>query len=62
LPPGLLDLRASTALESPEFPTMISVGVIMAEQAVHPAANAMSSVLPLPKSDALESLPLFLYD
>lgn len=39
---------ARTALESPAFPTIISVGVIIAEHAVHPAAKAISSLC-LPK-------------
>jgi len=46
---------ARTALESPAFATYISVGVINAEQAVQPAANAISSVY-LPNSDGLLSL------
>jgi hypothetical protein len=52
------DFLAKTALESPALPTIISVGVIIAEQAVHPAANAISSVAPLPKSPP--SPPYFL--
>jgi len=36
------DLSPKTALESPEFPTIISVAVIIAEQAVQPVPLAMS--------------------
>ena len=44
-----MDFFATTALESPAFPTIISVGVMMAEQAVQPVAIAILSVA-LPKS------------
>lgn len=34
---------ANTALESPAFPIITSLGVMIAEHAVHPAVNAISS-------------------
>ena len=58
-PAGLF--LARTALESPEFPTMISVDVMIAEHAVQPAANAISSTAPLPNR-LLASFEFFLYD
>ena len=51
---------ASTALESPALATIISVGVIMAEQAVQPVPIAISS-LDLPNKPALVSLPFLYY-
>jgi hypothetical protein len=48
-------LTAKTLLESPAFPTIISFGVIIAEQAVHPAPKAISSLL-LPNNPAVLSL------
>jgi len=39
-----MDFFATTALESPAFPTIISVGVMMAEHAVQPVDMAILSV------------------
>jgi hypothetical protein len=50
----------NTARESPAFATIISVGVMMAEHAVQPAAKAISSVFPRPKRELCPSV-YFLY-
>jgi hypothetical protein len=50
-----VNFLANTALESPALPTITSVAVIIAEQAVHPAPYAISSFY-LPNKDMLESL------